>query len=52
MRSEEEIKDLIEKIKVTNFETEGKSGTILISDALLMLMQNLEWVLEDTECQK
>ena len=52
MRSEEEIRDLIAKIKVTNFETEGKSGTILISDALFMLIQNLEWVLEDTECQK
>ena len=34
---------------MNNFETEGKSGTILISDALLMLIQNLEWVLEDTD---
>ena len=29
MRSEEEIRDLIAKLKVTNFETEGKSGTMI-----------------------
>ena len=44
MRTEEEIKDLIKKIKITNFK--NTSGAILVKDVKTLLIKQLEWVLE------
>ena len=48
MKTENDIKDLLEKIKLTSFENnENGLGVITIKDAKDMLIKNLEWILEE-----
>lgn len=47
MRSKEEIRDLIEKLKKTQLDISKKGGAMLITDAIEMSITNLEWVLQE-----
>lgn len=47
MRSEDEIIDLIEKLKKTQLDISPKGGAMLITDAIEMSIINLKWVLQD-----
>ena len=49
MKTDEEIRDLIEKLKTTKSDIAEKGGAMLISNAIEMSIINLKWVLEDTE---
>lgn len=47
MRSEDEIRDLIEKLKKTKSDMAKYGGAMLIADAIEMSITNLEWVLQE-----
>lgn len=47
MKTVEEIRDLIEKIKVTNFGSPYGTNVITIESAKELLIKNLKWVLEE-----
>jgi len=49
MRSEEEIRNLIERLKISHFGSKEKIGVITLKDVKSVLIKNLEWVLEGEE---
>ena len=49
MKTEEEIRDLIHKLKTTDFINNDMTGAIFIKDAIKMSIMNLEWVLESEQ---
>ena len=52
MRSEQEIREEIKRLKEIDAEYMNDDDMISVPYARHIVINRLEWVLEDTECQK